>query len=106
MNEKTFNKDEVIVTAQYKKQNVAQSIHKVSIINREKIDAMAAINLRDILSNEIGIRISQDNILGSNMTLQGISGENVKILIDGVPVIQRVHHTFLKVRLIFKKLII
>ncbi|MBB78785.1 MAG: hypothetical protein CL844_07260 [Crocinitomicaceae bacterium] len=89
MNEKTFNKDEVIVTAQYKKQNVAQSIHKVSIINREKIDAMAAINLRDILSNEIGIRISQDNILGSNMTLQGISGENVKILIDGVPVIGR-----------------
>ncbi|MCH2224995.1 MAG: TonB-dependent receptor [Crocinitomicaceae bacterium] len=80
---------EVVVTAQYNKQLAENSVHRIKVIDREKIDAMGAVNLRDALRNELGVRLSQDNILGSSMTLQGISGENVKILIDGVPVIGR-----------------
>ena len=45
--------------------------------------------MKDVLSNEINIRISQDNILGSSMSIQGVSGQNIKILIDGIPVIGR-----------------
>lgn len=52
---------------------------------------MAAQNLRDVLSNELNIRLSQDNVLGSSMSMLGISGQNVKILIDGVPVIGRLN---------------
>lgn len=81
--------NDVVVTAQYAPNSAENSIHKVRIIDQKKIQSMAAVNLRDVLSNELNIRISQDNILGSSMSLQGISGENIKIMIDGVPVIGR-----------------
>lgn len=81
--------EEVIVTAQYGSNTVENSVHRIKVIEREKMDAMGAVNLRDVLTNEMGVRLSQDNVLGSSMSLQGMSGENVKILIDGVPVVGR-----------------
>ena len=82
---------EVVVTAQYGQKKANQSVHRVKVIDREKIESMGAVNLKDVLTNELGVRLAQDNILGSDMSLQGISGENVKILIDGVPVVGRLN---------------
>lgn len=84
-----INLDEVVITAQYEPTQVDQSVQKIKIIGKEKIQQMGAVNLRDVLSNQLNVRIGQDNILGSSMNLQGIKGENVKILMDGVPVIGR-----------------
>lgn len=81
--------NEVVITAQYAPGSPEKAVHRIRAIDRKKIDALGAQNLRDALTNELNIRISQDNILGSGMSLQGISGENVKILIDGVPVTGR-----------------
>ncbi|GAB5417658.1 MAG: TonB-dependent receptor [Crocinitomicaceae bacterium] len=89
MIENVAEQDEVIVTAQYGQSTVENSVHRIKVIDREKMDAMGAVNLKDVLSNEMGVRLTQDNVLGSSMSLQGISGENVKILIDGVPVVGR-----------------
>lgn len=86
---KDFAMDEVVVTAQYGKSSTEKSVHKVRVISQEKMQQMAAVNLKDVLTNELNVRLSQDNILGSGMSLQGVSGQNVKILIDGVPVIGR-----------------
>lgn len=86
-----LDQEEVIVTAQYSNSTVENSVHRVKVIDRQKIDAMGAVNLRDVLNNELGVRVSQDNVLGSSMTLQGVSGENVKILVDGVPVVGRLN---------------
>lgn len=83
--------NEVIVTAQYAPNSPENAVHKVKIIDSKKIQAMGAQNLRDVLSNEMNIRISQDNVLGSSMSLQGVSGQNVKILVDGVPVTGRLN---------------
>jgi outer membrane receptor for ferrienterochelin and colicins len=83
--------DQQIVTAQYSPTNPEKAIHKVNIIDRKKMDALGAVTLKDALQNETNIRIGQDNILGSSMSLQGISGQNVKILIDGVPMIGRLN---------------
>ena len=80
-----------VVTGQYAKNSPEKAVQKITIINKKKIEKMAAVNLRDVLSNEMNIRLSQDNILGSVMTMQGVGGENVKILIDGVPVIGRLN---------------
>lgn len=85
----SFNMDEVVVTAQYGESSTEKSIHKVRVISSDKIEQMAAVNLRDVLTNELNVRLSQDNILGSGMSLQGVSGQNVKILLDGVPVVGR-----------------
>lgn len=81
--------NQVVVTGQYAPNSPEKAVHKIRIIDEKKIESMAAVNLRDVLTNEMNIRLSQDNILGSSMSLQGVSGENVKILIDGVPMIGR-----------------
>jgi len=86
---KSYLQNDVIVTGQYSPTSVENSVHKVKVISRQKIENMAAVNLQNVLTNELNIRLSQDNILGSGMSLQGMSGQNVKILIDGVPIIGR-----------------
>lgn len=83
------NYDEVVVTAQYKTQKIDRSVHDVRVIGQEQIKQMAAQNLKDALTNSMNIRLGEDNILGSNMQLQGVGGQNVKILVDGVPMTGR-----------------
>lgn len=80
---------EVVVTAQYTPGSAAQAVHKIKVIDQEKIQRMAAMNLEDVLTNEVNMRIGQDAVLGSSISMQGVSGQNVKIMIDGVPVIGR-----------------
>lgn len=80
---------EVVVTGQYVPGKVSDAVHRVRVISSQKIAAMAAQNIRDVLLNEMNVTISQDNIFGSSVQIQGISGQNVKVLIDGVPVIGR-----------------
>ncbi|MBX3163843.1 MAG: TonB-dependent receptor [Bacteroidetes bacterium] len=86
-----INLDEVVITAQYEPTLAENSVQKMKVIDGEKIKQMGAVNLRDVLSNQLNVRLQQDNILGSSMSLQGISGENVKFLIDGVPMIGRLN---------------
>ena len=81
----------VVVTAQYKKTTQEKAVQKIKVIDRKTIDAMAAVTLKDVLVNQNNIRVAQDNVLGSSMSLQGMSGQNIKILIDGIPVIGRLN---------------
>jgi len=81
--------EDVVVTAQYDQVTASQAIQKINVISAEQIQQSGANNLADVLNYQAGIRLSQDNILGTSMSLEGISGQNVKILIDGVPVIGR-----------------
>jgi outer membrane receptor for ferrienterochelin and colicins len=83
--------NELVITAQYAPNDPEKAVHAIRIIDAKKITAMAAVTLKDVLTNELNIRISQDNILGSSMKLQGVSGQNVKILMDGVPMIGRLN---------------
>ena len=80
---------EMVVTGQHSANSAEKSVHTIKVIDRKKIESMQAVNLRDVLTNEMNIQLSQDNVLGSGMSMQGISGQNVKIMIDGVPVIGR-----------------
>lgn len=85
----TQNLDEVCVTAQAQSTSIENAVQKISIITEQQIKQSGSNNLADILTYQTGIRLSQDNILGTSMDLSGISGQNVKILIDGVPMIGR-----------------
>ncbi len=89
LSEESQTLNSLVVTGQYSENSPEKAVQKITIITQEKIEKMAAVNLKDVLSNEMNIRLSQDNVLGSGMSLQGLSGENVKILIDGVPMIGR-----------------
>lgn len=85
----SYNVDEVVITGQYGETQQDKSIYKVSVINAKEIDQRAAVNVRDMLSTELNIRTSYDGALGSSMTMRGLGGEHIKLLIDGVPVIGR-----------------
>jgi len=86
---KVQNMNEVVVSGQYAPKSRDNAVQKIEIIDRKKIDAMAAQNLRDVLTNQLNIRLSQDPIFGTSLSMQGSKsyGENTKILIDGVPII-------------------
>lgn len=80
---------DVVVTGQYKPTRPEDAVQRVRIIDAKKIASMGAQNVRDVLLNEMNVTIAQDNVLGSSVSIQGVSGQNVKILVDGVPVIGR-----------------
>lgn len=92
----TLEEDQVtlnamVVTGQYSANNPEKAVQKVTIVSEEKIKKMAAVNLRDALTNEMNVRLTRDNVLGTGVSIQGMSGENVKVLIDGVPVVGRLN---------------
>lgn len=86
-----LNMDEVVVTGQYTPQRTDRSIYKIKVIGAEEIRSQAAVNLQEVLSAQLNVKMTHDAALGTKMKLQGIGGENVKILVDGVPVIGRMN---------------
>lgn len=88
---RVLNMDEVVVTAQYTPERADRSIYKVDVINSRQIELKAATNMADLLKDQVSMRVTQSGVLGTTLTIQGLSGENVKFLVDGVPVIGRMN---------------
>jgi outer membrane receptor for ferrienterochelin and colicins len=86
-----LNMEGVVITGQYTPERSDKSIYKVKVIGREEMASQAAVNLQEVLSTQLNVKMTHDAALGSKMKLQGIGGENVKILVDGVPVIGRMN---------------
>jgi len=84
-----YNVDEVVVTAQYQPEKVDKSIYRIKVLGSQTINQKAAVNLNEMLAGELNIRSTHDNVLGSSISMQGLQGEHVKFLVDGVPVIGR-----------------
>ncbi len=82
--------EEVVVTGQFEPQSARKSVYQVRTIPLEQFVQRGATRLQDVLNTQLNIRFSQDLALGgSNLSLQGLSGQNVKVLIDGMPVVGR-----------------
>lgn len=82
--------NEVVVTGQFSPQSLQSSIYKVKVITSKQIQQKAATDLQTLLNTEIGIRLSNDMALGeTDFEIMGMSGNNVKVLIDGIPMIDR-----------------
>ncbi len=86
---KAIDLEEMVVTGQYGENSLAKSVYKVKVIDPKRIQAQGAFNLQQLLANELNVRINVDPILGGSLQLQGVSGNNIKILIDGVAVVGR-----------------
>ncbi|MFN3876528.1 MAG: TonB-dependent receptor plug domain-containing protein, partial [Flavobacteriales bacterium] len=80
---------EVVVTGQYAPGSAEAAVHKLRVIDAQRIRRMAAQHLGDALRDQLNLRLAQDNVLGASVSMQGLGGENVKVLIDGVPVTGR-----------------
>lgn len=81
----------VVITGQYGEGTITNSVYKIRVLDAKRIQSQGAVNMRDLLTNELQVRIGNDQFLGSSMSLQGVGGENIKILIDGVPMVGRLN---------------
>ena len=52
-----YDLSEVVITAQYRPVQLSRSVHAIRIIDAKDIQERAAINLRDVLKNELNIDI-------------------------------------------------
>lgn len=86
-NSKSF--DEVTVTGNYTPGFKSNSIYNIDVISNKEIEQRAVYNLRDLMTQQLNVQLSNDGVLGSSISLQGVGGQHVKFLIDGVPVIGR-----------------
>ena len=88
---KEINIEEVVISGQISPKKIGDAVQDVQIINRQKINKLGSNTLNNLLSQQNNTRLSNDNILGSNVSIQGLSGQNIKILVDGIPVIGRLN---------------
>lgn len=82
--------EEVVVTGQYEPQSIKNSVYRVRTITHEQIRLRASTSVENILNTQLGMRFSNDLTLGeSDIQLMGMSGQNVKVLVDGIPLVDR-----------------
>ena len=81
--------EEVTITGSYQATGISKSVNAVRIISIEKLKTLGVQTVADALKFQANIRLQQDNVLGTGLTMQGVSGENVKILLDGMPITGR-----------------
>ncbi|WP_259014740.1 TonB-dependent receptor [Emticicia fluvialis] len=88
--EKTNILQDVVITGQFGPQSVRNSVYQVRTITNEQIRLRGATNIQTVLNTELGMRFSNDLTLGTtDVQLMGMSGQNVKVLLDGVPLVDR-----------------
>ncbi|SEJ46172.1 outer membrane receptor for ferrienterochelin and colicins [Dyadobacter koreensis] len=90
LRESGISLDDAVITGQFGKQSLRNSVYQVRTIDSERIKARGATNIQTILNTELGIRFSNDPTLGTtDIQLMGMSGQSVKILLDGIPMVDR-----------------
>lgn len=82
--------DDIVVTAQFAPTSAKNAVHQVEVIKAETIERQGMVNLAEVLAQQLNLQVTTDPILGNGIQIQGIGGENVQIMVDGVPVIGRV----------------
>lgn len=88
--EKSHELKDVVVTGEYRPQSLKNSVQKVRTISNERITLRGATSVLEALSTELGVRFVNDLTLGeTEIQIMGMGSQNVKVLIDGVPVVDR-----------------
>jgi len=86
-----FGLKDVIVTAQFIPIEKQDAIYAVKTISDKKVEQKGANNLREALNAEINFKSNNGHANETAVILNGLSGNHVKIMIDGVPVEGRIN---------------
>lgn len=81
----------VTITGATGPRQISDNPYLIRVIPKEKIIQLGAQNLGELLLNEANIQVGQDAVMGSSAIMQGIGGQDIKILINGIPVIGRIN---------------
>ncbi|MCH2199792.1 MAG: TonB-dependent receptor [Flavobacteriales bacterium] len=85
----SYEIDEVVVTGQNQQMIARDAVQNVTVIGREEMKAVGARTVSEALSLNPRVQIIHDPALGNQITIAGMRGKHIKIMIDGVPVIGR-----------------
>lgn len=81
---------DVVVTGQYAPQSLKSSVYLVRTVTNEQIRLQNPTKVEDVLAQQLGFRFNNDQTLGTaNVVMDGMAGQRVKILVDGVPLLDR-----------------
>ncbi|MBS1772534.1 MAG: TonB-dependent receptor [Bacteroidetes bacterium] len=86
LNKKFGTLNDVVVTGLTSPVKLKDALSNYQVIPRAVIQAQGAVTLNDVLKNQLNMNINNDNVLGANISMQGMQGDKVKILIDGIAV--------------------
>ncbi|BDD08437.1 hypothetical protein FUAX_08690 [Fulvitalea axinellae] len=87
---KSLQLDEVVVTGQFSPQSSRNSVYRVKTIGAERIEKSGSQSLEQLLRTQLNIRFAQDGATGqASLQFMGMSGQYVKVLVDGVPMAGR-----------------
>ncbi len=84
-----FSLEQIVVTGQSTPMLRDSSIYAIKVFDSKLIQQRGATNLAEVLKAQPSIKIKQSGSFGSNISILGLGGENVKIMIDGVPILGR-----------------
>jgi outer membrane receptor for ferrienterochelin and colicins len=85
-----YQLDQVVVTGQFRPQPVDKSIYSIRVIDQKQFQLKAATSLGDLVKNDLGFQYHNTGVFGDFIRIRGLSGEYIKILMDGMPVYGRV----------------
>ena len=76
--------NEVVVTGVSRPTRPQDALANYKVISAATIQSQGAVTLNEVLSNQLNINMSNDGVLGAQVRMQGLGGDKVKTLIDGV----------------------
>ncbi len=77
---------ETVVTGVPAPVKLQNALSQYRVITQAAMKAQGAATVADALSTQLNINLGSDAVLGTNITMQGLGGDKVKLLIDGLPV--------------------
>ncbi len=78
--------DEVVVTGESQVMSLSKKLFAVGVLEQKDIAKVAGNNLADILNYNLNITVTPDPSTGrSTISMFGLDGQYVKVLIDGIP---------------------
>ncbi len=86
MTQKFSSMNEVVVTGVSQPMRMKNALSNYRVIGKEQIKAQGAVTLDEVLENQLNMNVNTDQVLGSSINMQGMRGDKVKILVDGIPV--------------------
>ncbi len=85
-----YKLEESVITGSHAATTTIRSLHPLRVLSNERIQAQGALYLPQLLMTELNMRLQNDPNLGTFLQMQGLSGQNIKVLMDGVPIVGRV----------------
>ncbi len=76
--------DNIVLTGEILPTSKKESLYDVITITDKEIEKLGAVDATQVLQWENGVQIARDPVLGSSVSINGLSGEHVKIIVDGV----------------------